>query len=446
MSAPPEAMFTTPEMAAAFSEAALVRQMLAFEAALARAQAAAGLVPPAAAEAIVAACGAEEPDLAALLGEAAAAGTPAVPLVRWLTARTAAAGRGFVHWGATSQDAVDTALVLQMRDGLGLLEGGLRDVARACAGLATRHRRTLMAGRTLLQHAVPVTFGLKAARWLAAATRLLRRLRETRPRVLVVQFGGAAGTLAALGPDGLRVTELLARELDLAVPDVPWHAERDRIGEVAGTLGVVAATMGKIAGDLALLSQTEVAEVSTGAQAGEGRSSAMPQKRNPVEAVAASACARLALGVVPVLLAAGVAEHERGAGGWQAEWEALPALFRYTAGAVDWVRRALVTLTVDEGRMAATLAAAGGLIMAEALAMALAPQFGRDEAYRVVADICARAARAGVNLREAAAADDRVRAALPAAALERALDPAHYLGSADAFIDRALAGFAEEPA
>jgi 3-carboxy-cis,cis-muconate cycloisomerase len=333
-----------------------------------------------------------------------------------------------------------------MRDGLGLLERGLRDVARACAGLADRHRRTLMAGRTLLQHAVPVTFGLKAARWLAAVTRLLRRLRETRARVLVVQFGGAAGTLAALGPDGPRVTELLARELDLAVPDLPWHAERDRIGEVAGTLGVVAAAMGKIAGDLALLSQTEVAEVSTGAQAGEGRSSTMPQKRNPVEAVAASACARLALGAVPVLLAAGMQEHERGAGGWQAEWEALPALFRHTAGAVDWVRRALATLTVDAGRMAANLAAAHGLVMAEALAMALAPRVGRDEAYRLVAEVCAQAERAGADLRETAAAHERVRATLPAAALERALDPARYLGSADAFIDRALAAFAEEPA
>ncbi|MDR7421437.1 MAG: 3-carboxy-cis,cis-muconate cycloisomerase [Armatimonadota bacterium] len=439
-------MFTTPEMASVFSSAALVRRMLAFEVALARAQAAARLIPPAAAEAIAAACDADEPDLPALFREAAEAGTPAVPLVRRLTARTAAAGRGFVHWGATSQDVVDTALVLQMRDGLGLLERGLRDVAAACAGLASRYRGSLMPGRTLLQHAVPITFGLKAARWLAAATRLRRRLRDVRAHVLAVQFGGAAGTLAALGPDGPRVTELLARELDLAAPEVPWHTERDRIGEVAGALGVVAATMGKIASDLVLLSQTEVAEVSTGAQAGAGRSSTMPQKRNPVEAVAASACARLALGVVPVLLAAGVQEHERGAGGWQAEWEALPALFRYTAGAVDWVRRAVETLAVDEGRMAANMTAAHGLMMAEALVMALAPRTGRDEAYRLVADVCAQAARAGADLREAAAADERVAAALSGAALERVLDPARYLGSADAFIDRALAAFAEEPA
>jgi 3-carboxy-cis,cis-muconate cycloisomerase len=335
-------------------------------------------------------------------------------------------------------------VVLQVRDGLALLDRALLEVAGACAGLAERHRRTPMAGRTLLQHAVPITFGLKAARWLAATTRVRRRLRALPEHALVVQFGGAAGTLASLGPDGLRVMELLAGDLGLAVPDLPWHAERDRVAEVAGVLGAVASTMGKVAGDIALLSQTEVAEVSTRAQAGAGRSSAMPQKRNPVEVLAASASARLAIGQVPVLLSAAMQEHERGVGGWQAEWEVVPGLFLHTSGAVEGVRRALDGLAVDAGRMAANLAATRGLIMAEALTMALAPRVGRDEAYRMVQRVCGAAADAGAELREAAAADAQIRAALSPDAIERAFDVSRYLGSADVFIDRALDGFRRE--
>jgi 3-carboxy-cis,cis-muconate cycloisomerase len=443
VSEPGAATFATPEMAATFSAASLVQRMLDVEAALARAEAEAGLIPAAAAAAIADQCRVERVDVPALYRDAAATGTPAGPLVRALTALVDASARGFVHWGATSQDVMDTAMVLQVREGLGLLDRGLLDVARACAGLAERHRDTPMAGRTLLQHAVPITFGLKAARWLGAATRLRRRLRDARERVLVVQFGGAAGTLSALGRDGVRVMELLARELDLGVPDAPWHAERDRVGEVAGTLGALASVMGKIAGDIALLSQTEVAEVATGAQA-DGRSSTMPQKRNPVEALAAAACARLAIGQVPTLLAAGMQEHERGVGGWQAEWEALPALFRHTSGAVEWVRRALDGLAVDAGRMATNLAATRGLIMAEALTMTLAPRTGRDEAYRLVQRACAHAAQAGTDLRAAAAADEGIRVVLTPEEIERAVDVSRYLGSAGVFIDRALEAFHRE--
>lgn len=409
------AYFRAPAMAAVFSAPALVQRALDFEAALARAQAAAGVIPEDAAEAIAACCRADLFDVPALVEEAVASGTLAVPLVRALGALVEPSARGFVHWGATSQDVLDTAMVLQVRAGLDVLERGLRAVAQACAGLAHEHRRTVMAGRTLLQHAVPITFGLKAARWLALVVRLMGRLREARGRVLVVQLGGAAGTLAALGPHGPQVMELVARGLGLGTPDLPWHAERDRVGELGALLGLVA---------------------------GAGRSSTMPQKRNPVEPMLALASARLALGTASTVLAAWAAqEHERAVGGWQAEWAAVPELFERTAAAVDWVRRALEGLAVDSRRMRANLAAAGGQIMAEALTMALAGVLGREAAYRVVQRVCDDAARAGLPLERVAAADEEIRAALPAEQLVRALAAEHYLGSSDAFIDRALEGF-----
>jgi 3-carboxy-cis,cis-muconate cycloisomerase len=434
--------FTTPAMAELFAPAARVARMLEFEAALARAEAGAGVIPPAAADAIAAACRPERIDVAELYRDAALAGTPAIPLVRMLTALVAEGARDYVHWGATSQDAIDTALALQLRAGLDLLLGDLLAIAAECAALAERHRDTLMAGRTLLQQALPITFGLKAARWLALVTRQVTELRARRA-MLAVQLGGAAGTLAALGGHGLDVAERLAAELGLAAPDLPWHAERDRVAAVAAALGVAAGALAKIAGDLALLAQSEVAEVSEAAAPGKGGSSAMPQKRNPVDATAALACARLALGAVPAILAAQAGEHERAVGGWQAEWAGLPDLFRYTAGAAAHVRRALDGLQVDAARMRANLNAGGGVIMAEALTVALAPTLGRTAAQKLVGELCARAATNGGTLRDEALADERVRAAFDREALDRALDPAAYLGSADALIDRALAGYRE---
>lgn len=435
-----ETMFVAPEMAPVFSDRALVQRMLDFEAALARAEAGAGIIPQTAAEAIASKCRVDLVDLAELSRDTASAGTPVIPLVRMLTDRVKGEARKFVHWSATSQDVVDTAMMLQMRDGLDLIIHRLLDIAAVCASLANRYRHTPMAGRTLLQHAVPITFGLKAARWLALATRLIERLRSVRERALVVQFGGAAGTLAPLGNEGVRVIELLARELGLAAPDLPWHTERDRIGEIAATLGIVATGMAKVATDLVLLAQTEVGEVST-TGAAEGRSSTMPQKRNPVEATAALACAHLATGLVMTLLAAGVQEHERGVGGWQAEWEATPELFQRTSGAVHWVHRAVQGLQVDTDRMHANLALTHGLIMAEALTMALAPHVGREAAYRIVSRVSDRAMQTGVGLREAAPSDAQISTVLSPEQLERAFDVSGYLGSTDAFIERALERF-----
>lgn len=441
MADPADLLFTAAEMATLWTGEAFVQGMLTFEAALARAEARAGMIPQEAAAAIAAACRVELFDVAALYREATLAGTPAIPLVRLLTEHVADEARGFVHWGATSQDAVDTALVLQMRAGLTWLAERLRAIGAACASLAEQHRHTLMVGRTLLQQALPIPFGLKAARWLALVTRQMRRLDELYSRISVVQFGGAAGTLAALGAAGLRVTELLATELGLAVPDLPWHAERDRIAEVAAGLGVIAGAMAKIAGDLVLLAQTEVGEVAEAPARGKGGSSTMPQKRNPVDATLARAAARLAIGEVPVVLAAMAQEHERAAGGWQAEWEALPRLFCYTAGAVERVRNALAGLEVDAERMHSNLKRSGGLILAEALAIALAPHVGRQEAQRLVRAATERALAMGMDLQQVARTDERIRMLLPAEAFERVFDPAGYLGSAETFIDRALARF-----
>lgn len=441
MSDPADTLFTTPEMAAIWAGEAHVRGMLAFEAALARAEARAGVIPAAAAEAIAAACQADAFDVAAIYREATRAGTPAIPLVRMLTDRVEGDARGYAHWGATSQDVIDTAMVLQARAGLSLLIRRLLALGEACAPLAERYRNTPMAGRTVMQQALPIPFGLKAARWLALTTRQIERLTEVRTHISVVQLGGAAGTLASLGATGARVTDLLAEELGLAAPEMPWHAERDRVAEVAAALGVVAGSMAKIAGDLLLLAQTEVGEVTEAASPSKGGSSTMPQKRNPVDAMMAVAASRLAIGHVPTILSGMAQEHERAAGGWQAEWEALPALFRSVAGAVERTLSALTSPEVDTERMKGNLALTGGLILSEALAMALAQQVGRQEAYRLTRQATERARATGVHLRQAALDDERIRAALSQEAIEAALDPANYLGSSGVYIDRALEGF-----
>jgi 3-carboxy-cis,cis-muconate cycloisomerase len=440
---PSDPMFTTERMSAIFSPESRVRRLLEFEAALARAEARAGIIPERAAEAIGNKCDVGLYDVPALEREAAVAGTLALPLVRRLTEHVQEDARGFVHWGTTSQDALDTGMVLQVREGLDVLVDDLLAVGSSCASLAERHAATPMAGRTLLQHAVPITFGLKAAHWLSLTTSQVHRLVEARGEALAVQLGGAAGTLAALGGRGIHVAELLAGELDLAPPDLPWHTDRDRVALLAGALGTVAGAMGKIATDVVLLAQTEVGEVSEGAAPGKGRSSAMPQKRNAVDATFALSAARLAIGVVPVLLWSMVQEHERAVGGWQAEWAAVPELFRHTAGAVGRVRTVVENLEVDPQRMRANLEASGGQVMAEALAMALATHVGRHEAHDIVAGATRRAAEGGVDLRTAAGDDERVRALVGLADLDRILDPATYLGDAEAFVGRAIERFRE---
>jgi len=438
---PAATLFTTSEMTALFSAEEHVRGMLAFEAALARAQTRAGIIPSAAADAIARACRIEAFNVTELYHKAALAGTPAIPLVRMLTALVDEDARRYVHWGATSQDVIDTALVLQMRHGLALLIQRLLSVGEACATHAERHRRTPMAGRTLLQQAAPINFGLKAARWLGLVTRQIQRLQEVRDRISVIQFGGAVGTLAALGDDGERVAELLAEELGLAVPDLPWHAERDRIAEMGAALAVTAGSMGKIANDIVLLAQTEVGEVAEAAAPGKGGSSALPHKQNPVDAMFALAAAKLAVGIAPTLLATMLQEHERSVGSWQAEWSAIPALFGHTSSTIEHVQNAVSGLVINSERMRANLDQSHGLIMSEALSTALAATIGRAEAQRIVTAAAERAGATDATLHQIALGDPAIRTVLSESGIEQALDPAGYLGITDTLIDRALAGF-----
>ena len=436
-------LFTEDRMRSLFSDRNRLQAMLGFEAALARAEARADVIPGSAVPAIRSQCHAELFDFEKLGREAALAGNLAIPMVRQLTALVAQSDREasrFVHWGATSQDAIDTGLILQLRDGLDLIEMDLDAVARELARLARAHKHTTMPGRTWLQQALPVTFGLKAAGWFSAIERHQARIREIRPRVLAVQFGGAAGTQAALGAKGLQVAEALGEELRLHVPALPWHTHRDRVAEVGTTLGLLVGTLGKIARDVSLLMQTEVGEALEPAAAGRGGSSTMPQKRNPVGSAVMLAAAIRVPALVSTLLAAMVQEHERSLGNWLAEWETLPEICTLSAGALAHLKHILAGLKIDEARMAGNLELTQGQIMAESVMMALGGRLGRLEAHDVVERACLEASRRGRHLRDVLMDDPKVREHLRADDLDRLFNPSNYLGAAEALVDRALEG------
>jgi len=434
-----DGVFARGPVAGQVDDRAMLQAMLDAEAALARASAGAGVIPAAAAAAIAACCDASRFDVAALGRASAAAGNPVVPLVRALAEQLPEAAAGHVHQGATSQDVLDTAAALVARRALGPLLEDLAAAAGACARLAEAHRGTVLAGRTLLQQAVPVTFGLKAAGWLVGLDETRLRLAEVRRRTLAVQLGGAAGTLAGFGDRGLEVLAGFAADLGLAEPTVPWHAVRARPAALAGALGACAGVLGKVARDVVLLAQNEVAEVREGGAAGRGGSSAMPHKRNPVAAVAVAACAARVPGLVATMLAVMPQEHERAAGGWHAEWEPQRELLRLVGAAAAWCRELLEHLEVDVGRMRANLDAAGGLPLAEAAAAALAGPLGRRRAREAVELASRRAAQEGRALREVLLESPEVAGRLGGADLDRALDPAARLGAAQALVDRALA-------
>lgn len=445
----PDTLFTTDAMRAVFSDRARIARMLEFEAALAVAEASVGVIPPAAADAIGRQCVADGFDVEGIGRAARDAGNLAIPLVSALTQKVAAAdadARGYVHWGATSQDAIDTGLVLQLRDALALIDADLLRLARALAVQARRHASTVLPGRTWLQQALPVTLGVKLAGTVSALDRHRDRIAAVRRDALVLQFGGAVGTLASLGAQGLAVSQALGQRLGLAVPDLPWHAQRDRLCDVAAALGMLTATVGKLARDLSLLAQTEVGEAFEPAAPGRGGSSTLPQKRNPVGAAIALAAAVRAPGLVATMLSAAVQEHERGLGNWPAEWETLPELVMLTAGALDAMGTVVAGLDVDAARMRANLALTGGQIFAEAVQMALAPRIGRDTAHALVGGACRRAAAEGAHLRDILLREPQVTAVLDRDAIERLFDPARYLGESGAYIERALANHPAAPA
>ncbi|MBV9282413.1 MAG: 3-carboxy-cis,cis-muconate cycloisomerase [Chloroflexi bacterium] len=432
-------LYVPEELSEAVGDRAWVRAMLEAEAALAAAEASCGLIPHSAAEAIAACCSAERFDPEALLREARAVGNPAEPLVRALRRAVPADARDYVHVGATSQDIVDTAAMLVARRALIVIEADLAGIAAQLARLAEEHRSTLMAGRTLLQQALPITFGLKAAGWLAGVTRARAALRRVRREALAAQLGGAAGTLASLDAAGIAVLGEYARRLDLAEPALPWHTERTRMAEIAGALALTAGALDTIALDVVLLAQTEVGEVAEGGQGRQGGSSTLPHKRNPVRAVMARACARQAQAQAGLLFGAMAQEQERAAGAWQAEWPALSGALAGTGGAARWLRESLAGLEVRPGRMRANLDATGGLILAERVVALLAGHLGREGAHDLLRAASRRAQEEGRGLDEVMRADETVRRWLSPAQVDEALAPGHYLGSARAFVDRALA-------
>lgn len=437
-------MFSTDAMQRVFSAQAGVQRMLDFEAALARAEALHGVIPPAAVAGIVAGCDVALIDLPALAAAAAAAGNLAIPLVKQLTAQVAkrdAEAAKFVHWGATSQDVIDTGMVLQLRDAIAAIDADLAGLNDALAQLAEQYRDTPMIGRTWMQHALPITFGLKVAGWLDALLRHRERIADVRGRLLTLQFGGASGTLASLGAQGLHVANALATDLQLALPDTPWHTGRDRMAEFATVLGLLTGTLGKMARDISLQMQTDVAEVAEPAAAGRGGSSSMPHKRNPVGCAIALTAAVRVPGLVSTMLSGMLQEHERALGGWQAEWDSLPQIVQLSAAALQQMRQVASGLTVDAARMRGNLDATHGQIMAEAVTLALGAKIGRGVAHQLVERACRSADQEGVHLRDVLARDAEVAAHLSAVELARLFEPDAYLGQAGAFVDRVLLSY-----
>jgi 3-carboxy-cis,cis-muconate cycloisomerase len=436
---------------------AWLRAMLDTEAALARAVERAGLAPAGAGAAVTAAAAAAATtiDPAVLGRQAALTGNPVPALVRELTKLVQPDAAGAVHRGATSQDIIDTAAMLLARQALAVIGADLAAAADSCAGLALAHRDTLMLGRTLLQQAVPVTFGLVAAGWLTSLDEARQAVGRVLAERLAIQFGGAAGTLASLGADGPRVAGLLAGELGLACPVIPWHTDRLRVIDVGAACAAACAAPAKIARDVTLLAQPEVGEArETGEDGGtgdgvrRGGSSAMPHKQNPVAAIAILGCARQVPGLVATLIAAAEQEHQRAAGAWHAEWEPFAGVLRLTGSAASWGAELVRGLTVDPGRMRANLEAARGLPLAEHVAGLLAPAMGRDPAHDLVAGGSVHAVTAGVSLGDALLGVPELRRQLDAAGVTpeqvvSALDPAGYLGAAHQFTDAALAAHAQ---
>jgi 3-carboxy-cis,cis-muconate cycloisomerase len=418
-----------------FSDRSRLQGMLDFESALAKAEAKLGIIPQSAAKSIQTKCHADLFDLNALAQSATSAGNLAIPMLKQLTALVDEKSAGFIHWGATSQDAIDTGLILQLRDALNFIENDLTELCEILASLAKQHRNTPLVARTWMQHAVPTLFGLQVAGWLDALLRHRVRLHKL-TSTLPLQFGGAAGTLASLGDRGLDVAKALAEELQLVLPEMPWHSHRDRLAEVATTLALCSGTLGKIARDLALQMQTEISEVSV---ADRGGSSTMPHKRNPVSAAVVLAAAIRIPGLTSTMLTAMVQEHERGLGGWHAEWDTLPEIVQLTAGSIHHMIKAMKGIEINADRMLKNLDQTDGLIFAEPAMMALAKNTGRDAAHKIMEAASRRAMAGHRHLRSVLVEDNAVTKYLSSTEIDKLFDPLSYTGMAHQFIDRVLA-------
>jgi 3-carboxy-cis,cis-muconate cycloisomerase len=437
-----DAYFTARDMREVFCDQGRVQAMLDVEAALARAQAQVGLIPHTAVAPIEAACQAGLYDFTALGEAIATAGNSAIPLVKALGKQVAASdaeAERYVHLGATSQDIMDTGLVLQLRQALALIERDLAQLGETLATQALRYVATPLAGRTWLQHATPVTLGMKIAGWLGAVSRSRQRLQELKPRLLVLQFGGASGTLAALGDQAMPIAEALAGELQLTLPEQPWHTQRDRLVEFGAVLGLIAGSLGKLGRDISLLMQTEAGEVFEPAAPGKGGSSTMPHKRNPVGAAVLIGAATRVPGLLSTLFSAMPQEHERSLGLWHAEWETLPEICCLVSGSLKQALLVADALEVDAERMARNLDLTQGLVLAEAVSIVLAQRVGRDTAHHLLEQCCKRAVAQQCHLRAVLGEEPQVTAQLSAAELDRLMDPANYLGQAHTWVERAVA-------
>ena len=438
------AISSTEAMQQIFSARSTLQRMLDVEAALARALAAKGVIPVSAVDPWVRCCQADQIDLPSLVIAAQDAGNVAIPMVKQLTAAVAAldadAAR-YVHWGATSQDVIDTGRVLQLRDAINVITHELATLVDALAGMAQCYRDTPMIGRTWLQHALPITFGMKLAGWLDALLRHQQRLVACREQVCMLQFGGASGTLASLGEHASSVAQAMAQELDLATPHLPWHAHRDRFVECATTLGMLTGTLGKIARDISLMSQTEVAELSEPGAPGRGASSSMPHKRNPVGSAAVLSASTRVPSMVATLLSAMPNEHERALGGWQSEWETLPEIVSLSAAALAHLRGVIDGLHVDTERMRRNMDASRGMVMAESVVLALATSLGRAQAHQIIETACHKAYAENSDLLTVLQAEPQVVGALSKQRLEQLFDPLSYVGEAGAFVDRVLEAY-----
>jgi 3-carboxy-cis,cis-muconate cycloisomerase len=431
-------IFTTPAMRGVWSDENRVQKYLDFEAALARAQGRLGIIPKNAAAEIVRHCDAKKFDMSKLKEATERIGSPVLPVVQQLV-KLCKGGLGeWSHWGATTQDITDTATVMQIREALDLLEKEIDAIADALAKLAKKYRDTPMAGRSNLQQAVPITFGYKMATLLGAFERHKLRLKEMRPRVLVGEFGGAAGTLSSLGKNGLKCQVELMKELKLGQPDISWHTVRDCIAEVGCFLGLVTGTCGKIAFDVKLLMQTEVEEVYEPFHQGRGSSSTMPQKRNPISSVYITAQVAMVKQLVAALLEAQVEDHERSTGPWEIEWIALPEIFMLAAGALRQTRLVVEGLQVNEKKMRENLDITKGLIMSEAVMMGLGAAMGRNRAHDVVYDVCREVVKTGRPLIDLLEENSEIRKHVDRRKLEDLVDPANYLGVAGEMVDRVL--------
>src|SRR6204780_2053350 len=432
-------LFWSEAMRRVFSDGNRVQKYLDFEAALARAQARLGIIPKEAAKEIVKHCNVAEIDFVKLKTQTERIGYPVLPVVQQLVALCRDGLGEWCHWGATTQDITDSATVLQIREGLNLVEADLDGICDALGGLARKYRDTPMAGRSNLQQAVPITFGYKMATLLAAFERHKQRLKELRARVLVGEFGGAAGTLSSLSGRGLETQAELMKELKLGQPAIAWHTVRDTIAEAGCFLGLVTGTCGKIAFDVKLMMQTEVEELYEPFFEGRGSSSTMPQKRNPISSVYITALTAVVRQQVAALLAAMVEDHERATGPWEIEWIVLPEIFCFTAGALAQTTFVLTGLQVDEKKMRANLDLTKGLIVSEAVMMGLAPHLGRQYAHDLVYNICRQVVATGRPLADLLAENSEVPKYLDRAALAKLCDPGNYLGEAGAIVDRVLA-------